>query len=230
MVNETAMRRALDPQFIQVLKELNLPITWSLGDGDSWPNVAAQLAPGDWLVVTYLTGEVADWEEELADLLHWCPYPILLMPDKTGGPMQGVVALYDLTPASERALNYAALLTSTLEVPLNVVGLTGAHEMDDVVELLKTILAKHPTDYQLQLLPNAGMTDVIEYAGDLKPALIVTGVKGAGMGIATPFGRAELDADLKSLVTRAPYPVLCLPEWGESWDEGLPMFSTQEPS
>ncbi|MCG3150989.1 MAG: hypothetical protein GEEBNDBF_00255 [bacterium] len=220
MVDETAMRRALDPVFLQVLQETRLPISWSLGDGDSWGEVASQLQSGDWLVVTYPLLEAAAWEEELAELLHWCPVPLLLMPDAPPQEAGAIVGLYDLTAAGERGLTQAAELTTTLQVPLQVLACVAEPQVDQVVALLETILAPFATDYQLSLLPDADTDDLLHYAAQLRPGLLVLGVAGAGIGIDTPFGGQPLDATLQALIRQAPCPVLCVPEWGE----GLPEF------
>lgn len=215
MVDETAMRRALDPEFLRVLQETRLPVSWSLGDGDSWGAVASQLKSSDWLVLTYLRRDAAAWPEELAELLHWCPVPILLLSDAPTAQHSGILALYDLTAAGERGLLVAAELTSAIKAQLQVLASVSEEQVDDVVGLLETILANSETDYQLSLLPDAHESEVLQYAAQLRPALLVLGVAGAGIGIATPFGGQPLDPTLVALIQDAPCAILCIPEWGE---------------
>lgn len=229
MVDETAMRRALDPEFLRVLQETRLPVSWSLGDGDSWGAVASQLKSGDWLVLTYLRRDAAQWPMELAELLHWCPLPILLLSDAPTGQQSGVLALYDLTAAGERGLLAAAELTSAIKAQLQVLASVSEEQVDDVVSLLETILANSETDYQLSLLPDAHESEVLQYAAQLRPALLVLGVAGAGIGIATPFGGQSLDPTLFALIQNAPCAILCIPEWGEGLQEFSDKGASKQP-
>lgn len=214
MVDETGMRRALDPQLAALIAELHLPVTWLMGDGDKWEDISVQLRPNDWLVVTVRVG-AEDAAVEIAELLRRCPIPVLVIPHEPNPEGRGLLALYDSTAAGSRALQVAARVSERLGQPLNIMATASDADAEEMETTVERAMEHSYASWQLLLVQGGVVDDLARYTTVYGPALCVLGVEGGGAGGSTKFGPRPLEPMVRGLLEAATIPLLCVPEWGE---------------
>ncbi|HYE78183.1 MAG TPA: hypothetical protein VEI97_09360, partial [bacterium] len=152
---------------------------------------------------------------QIAELLRRCQVPVLVIPQDLGPESSGLLALFDGSAASNRALPVAAAVAERVGQALNIMATGSEEESAELEEMVERTMERSYAQWQLLLVQGGSIEELPRYAMAYGPALCVLGVEGGGAGITTKFGPAPLDPVVRGLLDQGSTPLLCVPEWGE---------------